>query len=180
MQLPVQHRTLGTKAPAALAAQKPRASRRAKAARLTPSATAVVDKPSTSNGASNGHAAYGNGAYANGNSTNGAAGSEGPVILNGQVLVLARKLSACAVTPAQPPVWLQILHNVSKEKLELVGSIDEVLAKSILPILKDTATIWQPADFLPDPTSDTFIDEARLLLDCRGCSGASRRASHQH
>ena len=31
----------------------------------------------------------------------------------------------------------------------------------VLPILKDTTTCWQPADYLPKPESDTFLDEVR-------------------
>lgn len=38
-----------------------------------------------------------------------------------------------------------------------------VLADSILPILKDTQTIWQPADFLPDPSQESFIEEVLAL-----------------
>ena len=91
MRLPVQHGQLGAKAPA-LAAQQPR---RAKAAKLTPMATATVDRPtSTSNGASNGQSAYGNGAHTS--SSNGAAKAEGPVILNGQVS------QACLDMPGLP------------------------------------------------------------------------------
>ncbi len=32
----------------------------------------------------------------------------------------------------------------------------------VLPILKDTTTCWQPADYLPKPESDTFLDEVRV------------------
>ena len=42
-------------------------------------------------------------------------------------------------------------------------SLGPVLQQSILPILKDTAKIWQPADFLPDPSSEGFIDEVCQL-----------------
>ena len=61
---------------------------------------------------------------------------------------------------------MQILHNISKQKLELVSNVSDsgVLANSILPILKDTQTIWQPADFLPDPSQESFIEE---VLPCQ-------------
>ena len=191
MQLPVQHSSLGSKAPAAFHT-KSSASRRGRAARLVPQAAAVVDKPAASqshtNGNGNGSSAYGKGAYADGNSTNGASHKDGPVVLNGQVCpTLPSTWPHCPVTcpgsyhvqpiciascsrsfahtmPAHPPD-LQILHNISKEKLELVGSIDAHLASTILPILKDTAKIWQPADFLPDPASDTFIEEVTQLRE---------------
>ena len=59
----------------------------------------------------------------------------------------------------------QILHNITKQKLELVSNVSDsgVLANSILPILKDTQTIWQPADFLPDPSQESFIEEVLPL-----------------
>ena len=73
---------------------------------------------------------------------------------------------------------MQILHNISRERLEVVQSIEGVLEKSVLPILKDTAKIWQPADFLPDPASPDFLDEVGVaapvhlnlscLLHCLG------------
>ena len=77
MQLPVQHSSLGSKAPALHA--YPTTNRRGRAARFAPQAAVVVDKPSTSQSHSNGNgngndsAAYGGGAYADGNKTNGAS-----------------------------------------------------------------------------------------------------------
>ena len=32
----------------------------------------------------------------------------------------------------------------------------------VLPILKDTQTCWQPADYLPKPESETFLDEVSM------------------
>lgn len=54
---------------------------------------------------------------------------------------------------------LQILHTISNEQLELVNSMAPYMEKSVLPILKETKTLWQPADFLPESSSETFIDE---------------------
>jgi hypothetical protein len=40
-----------------------------------------------------------------------------------------------------------------------------------MPLLKSTATNWQPQDFLPHPESDTFLDEvAELRQRAKGIS----------
>jgi len=57
-------------------------------------------------------------------------------------------------------VCLQILHTISNHQLELVNSMAPYMESTVLPILKETTTMWQPTDFLPDSSSDTFIDEA--------------------
>ncbi len=58
----------------------------------------------------------------------------------------------------------QILHNIGKERLELVNSMAPYVTAKVLPILKDTTTCWQPADYLPKPESDTFLDEVRCRV----------------
>ena len=62
-------------------------------------------------------------------------------------------------------VAVQILHNITKKKPELVSSISVsgVLEDSIQPILKDTQIVWQPADFMPDPSQESFIEEVGTL-----------------
>ena len=79
MQLPVQHANLGGKTPTPLAAQTARPSRAVKPSQIAARATATVEKPSTSNGVSNGHAAYTNG------SSNGNGKHEGPIVMDGEV-----------------------------------------------------------------------------------------------
>ena len=54
---------------------------------------------------------------------------------------------------------MQILHSISNEQLELVNSMAPYMEKTVLPILKETKTLWQPADFLPESSSETFLDE---------------------
>lgn len=70
-----------------------------------------------------------------------ASTREGPLILNGQVL-----------------------HSITKERLELVGSLDNFAQEHILPLLKPTAKCWQPQDFLPAPESPEFMDAVRTAL----------------
>ena len=61
----------------------------------------------------------------------------------------------------------QILHNIGKERLELVNSMAPYMTAKVLPILKDTTTCWQPADYLPKPESETFLDEVCAALSAR-------------
>jgi acyl-[acyl-carrier-protein] desaturase len=85
----------------------------------------------------------------NGRTSSGAAKplhKDGPTILNGQ-----------------------ILHTISNEQLELVNSMAPYMESTVLPILKETKTMWQPADFLPQSNSDTFIDEVRELRKRTDC-----------
>ena len=63
-----------------------------------------------------------------------------------------------------------MLHSIAKERLELVNSMTEYVTERVLPVLKPVERCWQPADFLPAPESDTFIDEVRL---------GSRRWNHK-
>ena len=67
---------------------------------------------------------------------------------------------------------MQILHNIGKERLELVNSMAPYVTAKVLPILKDTTTCWQPADYLPKPESETFLDEVRAVLPETGQSPA--------
>lgn len=57
---------------------------------------------------------------------------------------------------------LQILHSIGNEQLELVHSMDQYMAKEVMPILKDVDKLWQPSDFLPESSSDTFLDEVSI------------------
>jgi hypothetical protein len=59
--------------------------------------------------------------------------------------------------------FLQILHTISNNQLELVNSMAPYMESTVLPILKETTTMWQPTDFLPDSSSETFIDEASTV-----------------
>lgn len=73
---------------------------------------------------------------------NAAAATEGPVILNGQVL-----------------------HSLTPERLEIIQSMDDFAAESVLPLLKPVDKCWQPQDFLPDPESPDFLDAVHDLRE---------------
>ena len=66
--------------------------------------------------------------------------------------------------------FMQILHSISKERLELVNSMSGYMSTEVMPILKDVDKLWQPADFLPESSSETFIDEVQLTFVALCCS----------
>jgi len=57
----------------------------------------------------------------------------------------------------------EITHSITAERLEIVKSLDDFAENDLMPLLKDTETNWQPQDFLPNPESDTFLDEVAEL-----------------
>lgn len=69
-----------------------------------------------------------------------APAKEGPIILNGQVL-----------------------HSITSERLDVVKSLDDFASNELFKLLKPVDKCWQPQDFLPDPSSDTFLDEVAEL-----------------
>ena len=47
------------------------------------------------------------------------------------------------------------LHNIRLEVMQTIGkSMDDLLDKYLKPIEEN----WQPADFLPDSTKDSFFE----------------------
>ncbi len=62
---------------------------------------------------------------------------------------------------------LQTLHSLGANRLEMINSISGYVEERVLPVLKDVDKCWQPADLLPDPASDTFLDEVRPLTGTR-------------
>lgn len=55
----------------------------------------------------------------------------------------------------------QVLHSINAHQLDLIHSMDGYLDKTVVPILKDVKTMWQPTDFLPDSSSPDFLDQVR-------------------
>ena len=64
---------------------------------------------------------------------------------------------------------LQVLHSLSKERLELINGLEPYVADRVLPLLKPVSKCWQPADYLPDPSKGDYLDQVLLhaLHDCR-------------
>eukprot|EP00253_Pinus_taeda_P004166 PITA_04166 len=53
----------------------------------------------------------------------------------------------------------QVAHSMPPEKVEIFKSLEEWAEKNILIHLKPVENSWQPQDFLPDPSSEGFIDQ---------------------
>ena len=52
-----------------------------------------------------------------------------------------------------------MLHSINLHQLDLIHSMDNYVDKTVMPILKDVKTMWQPSDFLPDSSSPEFLDQ---------------------
>lgn len=77
--------------------------------------------------------------------TPGGIQHQGPIVMNGQVL-----------------------HSLTKERLEIVKSMTEYMEKNVMTLLKPVDKCWQPADFLPKSEDPDFLDKVRCLMghDC--------------
>lgn len=74
------------------------------------------------------------------------------------------RVSAAAVAAAAaPPVQRRVTHSMPPEKEEVFRSLQGWAAGSLLPLLKPVDDCWQPTDFLPDSSSETFEHEVREL-----------------
>ncbi|KAJ3675712.1 hypothetical protein LUZ60_004754 [Juncus effusus] len=64
-------------------------------------------------------------------------------------------------TPFTPPreIHTQVTHSMPPQKIELFKSLESWAESTILPYLKPVEKSWQPQDFLPDPSSESFYDE---------------------
>ncbi len=52
-----------------------------------------------------------------------------------------------------------MLHSISSHQLDLLHSMEGYLNTTVVPILKNVKTMWQPSDFLPDSSSPDFLDQ---------------------
>lgn len=73
----------------------------------------------------------------------------------------ARKASPLCMAVATAPASAGKV--VAPEKIELFQHLEPWAEKELMPLLKDVQKNWQPQDFLPDPSSDTFMDEVLEL-----------------
>lgn len=70
------------------------------------------------------------------------------------------KVSIRGSSRAQQSVnCMQVLHSLSKERLELVNSLEPYVTERVVPLLKPVEKCWQPADFLPDPSKGDYLDQ---------------------
>ena len=61
--------------------------------------------------------------------------------------------------PLKSQLLLQVLHSLSKERLELVMGLSDYVSDRVTPLLKPVDKCWQPADFLPDPSQEDYLDQ---------------------
>ncbi|KAK1299790.1 hypothetical protein QJS10_CPB13g01670 [Acorus calamus] len=69
--------------------------------------------------------------------------------------------------PFSPPreVHIQVTHSMPLEKVEIFKSLNDWAEENILIHLKQVEQCWQPQDFLPEPSSDGFIEEVNELRE---------------
>ncbi|PKA47429.1 Acyl-[acyl-carrier-protein] desaturase, chloroplastic [Apostasia shenzhenica] len=69
--------------------------------------------------------------------------------------------------PFTPPheVHEQITHSMPPQKVEIFKSLNDWAADNILVHLKPVDKCWQPQDFLPDPSLESFHDEVKELRE---------------
>lgn len=75
--------------------------------------------------------------------------------------------AAAEVSTKEGPIILdgQVLHSIEPHRLDIIRSMekDGWVERELSKMLKPVEKSWQPADHLPDPASDTFLDEVRTL-----------------
>ena len=59
---------------------------------------------------------------------------------------------------------LQVLHSLSKERLELVMGLSDYVSDRVTPLLKPVDKCWQPADYLPDSGQEDYLDQVSQLI----------------
>ncbi|KAH7330967.1 hypothetical protein KP509_20G010400 [Ceratopteris richardii] len=57
----------------------------------------------------------------------------------------------------------QVTHSMPPEKIELFKSLEDWAEENVLPYLKSVEKCWQPQDYLPEPSSEGFLDEVKEL-----------------
>lgn len=57
------------------------------------------------------------------------------------------------------------MHSLPPEKLEAIKSLEGWASTTLLPYLKDVDKCWQPQDFLPEPSSEGFLEEVKELQE---------------
>ena len=61
---------------------------------------------------------------------------------------------------------------VSHKKVEIFKSMEDWAKNSVLTLLKPIEECWQLKDFLPDPTSDKFIEQELTFFIIRMKDGS--------
>ena len=89
---------------------------------------------------------------------------------------------AAATTAPSPSVFVAALSPeelIREKQTEVMHSLTPWAETELLPMLKSPEKNWQPQDYLPDPSSEEFMDrivEIRDRCDMRGFSCAQNGA----
>lgn len=79
---------------------------------------------------------------------------------------LWRSRPCSAAVQDGPIVWnsqVQRLHTATHEQIECMKSLEGFFESEILPLLSAVDENWQPADVLPDPRGESFLEDIRDL-----------------
>ncbi|KAL7219570.1 hypothetical protein ACSBR2_012596 [Camellia fascicularis] len=60
---------------------------------------------------------------------------------------------------------VQVTHSMPQEKIEIFKSLEDWAKENVLVHLKPVEKSWQQQQFLPDPTSDGFMDQVEELRE---------------
>lgn len=88
--------------------------------------------------------------------------ARGPVAAT-QAPARRRQCRVSAAAVGAPAARARVTHSMPPEKAEVFRSLEGWAARSLLPLLKPVEECWQPADFLPDSSSEMFGHEVREL-----------------
>jgi len=55
------------------------------------------------------------------------------------------------------------MYRMKQEQFEVVESMNDFMEQDVMPLLLKTEEAWQAQDYLPDPRSDTFMEEVAEL-----------------
>jgi acyl-[acyl-carrier-protein] desaturase len=58
-----------------------------------------------------------------------------------------------------------VTHSLAPEKIEVFKSLEGWAESTLLPFLKPVEKCWQPQDYLPEPSSEGFLDEVKELRE---------------
>lgn len=65
--------------------------------------------------------------------------------------------------PAKKVAQDQVTHSMPPEKAEIFTFLNDWVEKNVLVLLKDVEENWEPADFLPDASSEGFHEQLKEL-----------------
>ena len=113
-----------------------------------------------------------------------ARGRPFPAGRGGRVQAAPKPATATATPPAmehaplpyQGPIILngQLAHSLTRERLEVVRSLDDWAESDLIKLLKPVDKCWQPTEFLPDSADPDFEDKVGSRVCRAGAVDAGR------